>query len=72
MASCSGTVACSVGRALEIERQQGPIRLASLEEQRGNRAVALDYAHEALEWSRRLGMVQEQAQAEAIVGRLNR
>jgi LuxR family glucitol operon transcriptional activator len=45
-------------------------RLATLEEQRGNYAVALEYAHEALEWSRKLGMVQEQAQAEAIVGRL--
>jgi tetratricopeptide (TPR) repeat protein len=46
------------------------VRLAALEEQRGNPAAALDYAREALEWSRKLGMVQERAQAEAIVGRL--
>jgi LuxR family glucitol operon transcriptional activator len=45
-------------------------RLAALEEQRGNHTTALDYAREALEWSRKLGMVQEQAQAHAIVGRL--
>jgi tetratricopeptide (TPR) repeat protein len=46
------------------------VRLAALEEQRGNSAMALDYAREALEWSRKLGMVQERVQAEAIVGRL--
>jgi LuxR family glucitol operon transcriptional activator len=46
------------------------VRLAALEEQRGNSATAVDYAREALEWSRKLGMVQERAQAEAIVGRL--
>jgi tetratricopeptide (TPR) repeat protein len=46
------------------------VRLAALEEQRGNHIAALDYAREALEWSRRLGIVWEQAQAEAIVGRL--
>jgi hypothetical protein len=48
------------------------VRLAALEEQRGNHAAALEYAREALEWSRKLGMVQERAQAEAIVGRLRR
>jgi LuxR family glucitol operon transcriptional activator len=46
------------------------VRLAALEEQRGNLPAALEYAREALEWSRKLGMVQEHAQAEAIVGRL--
>ena len=46
--------------------------MASLEEQRGNYTVALEHAGEALEWSRKLGMAQEQAQAEAIVTRLNR
>jgi tetratricopeptide (TPR) repeat protein len=67
-------------QALEFCRETGGkgymttllVRLASLEEQRGNLATALEHAREALEWSRRLGMVQEQAQAEAIVGRLNR
>jgi len=48
------------------------VRFASLEEQRGNYPAALDYAREALEWGRRLGMVQELGQAEVIVGRLNR
>jgi LuxR family glucitol operon transcriptional activator len=47
------------------------VRFATLEEQRGNRAVALEYAREALEWSRKLGMAQERAQAEALVARLN-
>jgi LuxR family glucitol operon transcriptional activator len=47
-------------------------RLAALEEQRGNHTAALDYAREALEWSQKLGMVQEQTQALAIVGRLKR
>jgi tetratricopeptide (TPR) repeat protein len=46
------------------------VRLASLEEQRGNPTAALDYAREALEWSRKLGTVHEQAQAQAIMGRL--
>ena len=41
-------------------------RLAALEELLGNRAAALEYATEALDWSRRLGMVQEQAQVEAL------
>jgi LuxR family glucitol operon transcriptional activator len=48
------------------------VRLATLEEQRGDHVAALDYAREALEWSNRLGMVSERAQAAAIVGRLNR
>jgi len=47
------------------------VRFATLEEQRGNPAVALEYAREALEWSHKLGMAQERAQAEALVGRLN-
>jgi tetratricopeptide (TPR) repeat protein len=46
------------------------VRIADLEEQRGNRAKALTHAHEALEWSKRLGMVQERVQAEAIIIRL--
>jgi hypothetical protein len=46
------------------------VRFAALEEQHGNRTTALEYAGEALEWSRKLGMVQEQAQAEAIIQRL--
>jgi LuxR family glucitol operon transcriptional activator len=46
------------------------VRLASLEEQRGNSTEALEYAHEALEWSRKLGMVQERAQSEALLARL--
>jgi len=46
------------------------IRLAALEGQRGNHAAALEHAREALDWSQRLGMVRERAQAEAIVGRL--
>jgi hypothetical protein len=45
-------------------------RAASLDEQLGNFPDALFHAHEALEWSKRLGMVQEQAQAEAIIARL--
>ena len=46
------------------------VRLAALEEQRGNHAAGLDYAREALDWSGKLGMIHEQAQAEAIVRRL--
>jgi len=46
------------------------VRLAALEEQRGDHAAALGYAREALDWSRKLGMVHERAQAEVIVGRL--
>jgi LuxR family glucitol operon transcriptional activator len=42
----------------------------AVEEQRGNLAAALEYASEALEWARKLGMAQEQAQAEAILKRL--
>jgi tetratricopeptide (TPR) repeat protein len=65
-------------QALQYFRQDGTIgnvvtllvRLAALEEQRGNQAAALEHAREALEWSRKLGMVQELAQAEAIARRL--
>jgi LuxR family glucitol operon transcriptional activator len=46
------------------------VRLATLEQERGNLAHAQRYAREALEWSRKLGMVQEHAQAQAIVERL--
>jgi LuxR family glucitol operon transcriptional activator len=46
------------------------VRLAALEEQRGNLATALDYAREALESSSKLGMVQEQALAEALLAKI--
>jgi hypothetical protein len=46
------------------------LRLAQLEEQRGNLTVALDHAREALEWSSKLGMRQVQTRAEAIIARL--
>src|SRR6266567_3123688 len=46
------------------------VRLATLEEQRSNPAASLQYAREAFDWSRRLGMVQEQTQAEALLLRL--
>jgi len=46
------------------------VRLAMLEEQRGNHAASLQYAREALDWSRRLGLVQEQAQADILIQRL--
>ncbi|MFL5804317.1 MAG: tetratricopeptide repeat protein [Roseiflexaceae bacterium] len=46
------------------------VRVATLEEQRGHHTAALDHAREALDWSERLGMVQERTQAAAIVGRL--
>lgn len=48
------------------------VRLAALEEQRGNGSSALTYATEALDWSRRLGLVLELAQAEAICARLSK
>src|SRR6266700_29273 len=46
------------------------VRLAALEEQRGNHEAALGYAGEAFDWSRGLGLVQEQAQVEALYVRL--
>jgi tetratricopeptide (TPR) repeat protein len=46
------------------------VRLAMLEEQRSKPTASLQYAREALDWTRRLGMVQEQAQAEALLQRL--
>ena len=46
------------------------VRLATLDEQRGNRAASLQYAREALDWSRRLGLALEQVQAEALLQRL--
>ncbi len=46
------------------------VRLATLEEQRGNNAASLQYAREAFDWSRRLGLVQEQAQAKGLLLRL--
>jgi tetratricopeptide (TPR) repeat protein len=45
-------------------------RIALLEEQRGNLIAAKEYANEALYWSRRLGMVEEQSQVEALETRL--
>jgi tetratricopeptide (TPR) repeat protein len=47
-------------------------RLALLEEQRGNRSTALQYATEALDWSRRLGMVREQVLMEDLCTRLSK
>ena len=46
-------------------------RLALLEEQRGNDTDSLEYAAEALNWSRRLGMVEEQALMEELIIRLS-
>jgi tetratricopeptide (TPR) repeat protein len=46
------------------------VRLATLEAQRGNHAEALRYARDALEWSERLGLVQERAQAKALLQQL--
>jgi tetratricopeptide (TPR) repeat protein len=45
-------------------------RIASVEVQRGHADAARDYAREALEWSRKLGMIQEQAAAEALLTKL--
>jgi hypothetical protein len=47
------------------------VRYAALRFGRGNAAVALEYAHEALDWSRKLGLAHEQAQAEALLVRLS-
>jgi LuxR family glucitol operon transcriptional activator len=55
----------SVGDATTVR-----VRLAGVEADRGNTEAALTHAHQALEWSKRLGMVQERAQAEAIIARL--
>ncbi len=46
------------------------VRLAALEEQRGRQETAQTYAQEALEWVRRLDLVQERGQVEAILARL--
>ena len=46
------------------------LRLASLEEERKNLSSSLQYAEEAIAWSRQLDMEQELAQAEAIRKRL--
>jgi LuxR family glucitol operon transcriptional activator len=43
------------------------MRLASLEKQRGNTAISLSYAKEALEWSRRLEMVKEEKLASELI-----
>ncbi len=48
------------------------VRLATLEEQRGDHAASLQYAREAWDWSRRLGLVQEQAQADTLLQRLTK
>lgn len=47
------------------------VRLASLEVERGNTTAARNYACEALEWSNRLGIIQERKQAEAILAWLD-
>lgn len=46
------------------------VRLAGVEADRGNILAALTHAHKALELSKHLGLVQERAQAEAIIARL--
>ncbi|HYU76438.1 MAG TPA: tetratricopeptide repeat protein [Ktedonobacteraceae bacterium] len=53
-----------VGRSANIPTVL--IQLATLEEQRGNFAMALKYADEASSRNRRLGMMQEQEQLESI------
>jgi LuxR family glucitol operon transcriptional activator len=65
-------------QSLEFFRQFGGrgytatllVRLAELEARSSMRSEALAHAHEALELSRKLGMVQEQAQAEALLAQL--
>ena len=47
------------------------VRLAALEEQRGNGSLALTYAREALDWSRQLSLVMELEQAGSICTRLS-
>jgi tetratricopeptide (TPR) repeat protein len=47
------------------------VRYAALEVQRGNTTAAHDYASESLELSRKLGMIQERAQAEALITQLD-
>ena len=72
------TAASLYREALFFARERGgrgnlitfQLRLALLEQQRGNYPLALDYAREALEWSRQIGMAKEQAQAEALVAQL--
>jgi LuxR family glucitol operon transcriptional activator len=46
------------------------LRMAILEQGRGDHLAALEHAREAIDWSRKLGMVQEQAQAEVLLSRL--
>jgi len=65
-------------QSLEFFRQFGSrgytatllVRLAELEARSSMRSEALAHAHEALDLSRKLGMVQELAQAEALLTRL--
>ena len=72
------TAAKMYGESLNALRELGSrgyfatvlLRYAELEDQRSNQAAALEYAREALEWSRKLGMAQERAQAEALLERL--
>ncbi|MDZ4721649.1 MAG: tetratricopeptide repeat protein [Roseiflexaceae bacterium] len=46
------------------------VRLALLEEQRGNHIIAIEYAREALELTSKLELVYEQGQAETLLARL--
>ena len=48
------------------------IRVANLEETRGNVSIALQYAQEALELSQKINMVQEYDEASALIQRLAR
>jgi tetratricopeptide (TPR) repeat protein len=47
------------------------VRSAAIKEQLGNRAEALAFVSEALVWSRKLGLAQELAQAEALLAKLS-
>lgn len=47
------------------------VRFAELEAERGQPESARDYALEALDWSRKLGLALERSQAEALIRRLD-
>jgi tetratricopeptide (TPR) repeat protein len=72
------TAATMYSKSLDAWREHGSrgylstvlLRYALLEDQRGNRSTAISYARESLDWSRKLGLVQELAQAEALMRRL--
>ncbi len=47
------------------------VRLAALEQRRGNLKQAAEYAREALEWAEKLGMVREQQKATSLLTELD-